>query len=439
MPLNKRGWGLGVTLNNRNRVLGVSLIGVFVATGCGGDKTTGPAGQSAFARYVSIGTSVSMGVQSDGVYYATQQHAWPALLAHQAMATKFTEPLLQGPGCYSPLVAPIQFRTRLSGATYPAVKSTDQICALLGADTRPTNNVAIDGATTYAALRVTPETTTVAPTTVESDQRKRLYKAVLLPKNTQVSEMMAQKPTLVSVELGANEVLRTVTGGILIPATQYRQADNSFTFYPITLWQPQYDAIVDSVAKTDAKALLVSVPLIPNLVGVYPGDDFYQEAAAFQSLGVVVNPDCQGNTNLIYAFGKVLTALGSPKPYDFSCSDNPAAADFVLTPSDTAFIDGLIRQMNAHISAQAASHSWAYLDLNASLAGFVARKTRFNLSNFLTCPRPFGQYISLDGIHPTEDGQQAIANAAADALNSTYGFQIPKNEQAVLTPTQLCP
>ena len=424
----------------RNWSIAASAVALVVLAACSEDRTTGPAGQDAFARYVSIGTSVTMGVQSDGVYYASQQHAWPALLAHQAFATKFTEPLLQGPGCYSPLIAPLQFQRRLSGAQYPAVNANDQICALLGSTTLPTNNVAIDGATTYAALRVTPETTAVAPITVESDQRKRLYKAVLLPKNSQVTEMMSQNPTLVSVELGANEVLRTVTGGIVVPAAAYRQADNTFTFYPITLWQPQYDAIVDSVAKTGAKAMLVSVPLIPSLVGVYPGDDFYLQAAAFQSFGIVVNADCQGNTNLIYAFGKVLTALGSPtKPYNFSCTNNPSAADFILTPADTAFVDDLIRQMNAHISAQATAHSWSYFDFNAALAKFVAAKGHFSLNAFLTCTRPFGQYVSLDGVHPTADGQQEIANAAADALNSTYSFLIPKIPVPVLTPAQLCP
>lgn len=423
----------------RNWSISAGAVALVVLAACSEDRTTGPAGQDAFARYVSLGTSVSMGVQSDGVYYASQQHAWPALLAHQAFATKFTAPLLQGPGCYSPLIAPLQFQRRLSGAQYPAINAQDQICALLGSATLPTNNVAIDGATTYAALRVTPETTAVAPANVESDQRKRLYKAVLLAKNSQVTEMMSQNPTLVSVELGANEVLRTVTGGILVPAAAYRQPDNTFTFYPITLWQPQYDAIVDSVAKTGAKALLVSVPLIPSLVGVYPGDDFYQQAAAFQQFGVVVNADCQGNTNLIYAFGKVFTALGSPKPYNFSCTNNPSAADFILTPADTAFIDDLIRQMNAHISAQATTHSWAYFDFNAALAKFVAAKGHFNLNAFLTCTRPFGQYVSLDGIHPTADGQQEIANAAADALNSTYSFLIPKIPVPALTPAQLCP
>ena len=424
----------------RNWSLFVGAVALVVLASCSDDRTTGPVGQDAFASFVSIGTSVSMGVQSDGVYYASQQHAWPALLAHQAFATKFTAPLIQGPGCYSPLIAPLQFQRRLSGAQYPAIiAATDQTCALLGSITLPTNNVAIDGATTYAALRVTPETTAVAPANVESDQRKRLYKAVLAPKNSQVTEMMAQKPTLVSVELGANEVLRTVTGGILVPAAAYRQPDNTFTFYPITLWQPQYDAIVDSVAKTGAKALLVSVPLIPSLVGVYPGDDFFLQAAAFQSFGIIVNADCQGNTNLIYGFGKVLTALGSPKPFNFSCTDNPAAADFILTSADTAFVDNLIRQMNIHIQAAAAAHSWAYLDLNGSLASFVAAKSHFSLSAFLTCTRPFGQYISLDGIHPTADGQQEIANAAANALNSTYRFEIPLISVAIRTTAQLCP
>ena len=425
----------------RNWFLSAGTIGLLLTVAACDDsnKVSGPKGQEAFQRYVSIGTSVTMGVQSDGVYYATQQTSWPSLLAHMAFAPKFTLPLVQGPGCYSPLIAPIQFTRRLSGAAYPAINAQDQVCALFPNITLPTNNVAIDGATTYAALRVTPDTVANAPTTVEPDQRKRLYRAVLAPGKSQVTAMMAQNPTLVSVELGANEVLRTVTSGILIPATAYRQPDGTFTYYPITLWQPQYDATADSVAKTGAKALLVSVPLIPSLVGVYPGDDFFQDAPTFQQFGIIVNADCQANTNLIYAFGKVLTALASPKPYNFSCTDNPAAADFVLTPADTAQIDTQIRAMNTHIQALATQHSWAYLDLNASLGKFVAAKGKFKLSAFLSCTRPFGQYVSLDGVHPTVDGQQEIANAAADALNSTYGFAIPTNPVTAIPAGQLCP
>src|SRR6266496_6441511 len=64
----------------RNWSIAASAVALVVLAACSEDRTTGPAGQDAFARYVSLGTSVSMGVQSDGVYYASQQHAWPALL-----------------------------------------------------------------------------------------------------------------------------------------------------------------------------------------------------------------------------------------------------------------------------------------------------------------------------------------------------------------------
>src|SRR6476659_7170570 len=150
----------------RNSFLSVCSIGLLLSVAaCNSDdqKISGPKGQEAFQRYVSIGTSVSMGVQSDGVYYATQQTAWPSLLAHMAFAPKFTSPLIQGPGCYSPLIAPIQFTRRLSGAAYPNISTStnppgDQVCALFPNITLPTNNVAIDGATTYAALHVTRDT-----------------------------------------------------------------------------------------------------------------------------------------------------------------------------------------------------------------------------------------------------------------------------------------
>ena len=172
--------------------------------GCSDDRTTGPAGQEAFAKYVAIGTSLSMGVQSDGVVYFSQQHDWAALLTHQAFA-RFTQPLVAPPGCFSPLIAPLQFSRRLSGisaAANQATSTADTACATFGTDTLPTNDVAIDGASTYDALYVTPETASV-----EGVKRRRQYRLVLPPKTSQVTAMMRQKPTLVSVELGANEAL----------------------------------------------------------------------------------------------------------------------------------------------------------------------------------------------------------------------------------------
>jgi hypothetical protein len=66
--------------------LSAGALALVAFAACKNDNTTGPAGQAAFTRYVAMGTSLSMGVQSDGVVYFSQQGDWTKLLAHQAFA-----------------------------------------------------------------------------------------------------------------------------------------------------------------------------------------------------------------------------------------------------------------------------------------------------------------------------------------------------------------
>jgi hypothetical protein len=72
----------------RNWFLSVGALALLSLAACESDSAnvTGPKGQEAFARYVAIGTSLTMGVQSDGVAYFTQQGDWTKLLAQQAAA-----------------------------------------------------------------------------------------------------------------------------------------------------------------------------------------------------------------------------------------------------------------------------------------------------------------------------------------------------------------
>jgi lysophospholipase L1-like esterase len=411
-------------------------LALFILAACSDDRTTGPAGQAAFSRYVAIGTSLSMGVMSDGVVYFSQQQDWTKLLSHQAMAP-YTQPLIQAPGCFSPLIAPLQFSRRLSGisaASNPATSVPDTTCAPFGSYSLPTNDVAIDGANTYDALRITPESAAV-----ETVKRRRQYRLVLPPKTTQVTAMMQQQPTLVSVELGANEALG-VTSGLVLPAAAYR---TPYTLVPNSVWQPVYSQVLDSVKKTGAKAILVSVPNIANIVSFRSGDELWQDRAEFANYGVVVNPDCQGNTNLIFVPTKVATAVGTAAatgtPYNLSCTDAPGSQDGILTPADVATVTAVIGGMNTYIQGQASANGWAYLELNTVLAKAVANRGPYSVTKQLTCLRPYGQYISMDGVHPNVQGYQEMANAAAEALNTTYGFAIPTNPQTVLTPAQVCP
>jgi hypothetical protein len=413
-----------------------ALVLILLAA-CGGDRSTGPAGQDAFTRYVAIGTSLSMGVESDGVVYFSQQQDWTKLLSHQAFA-QFTQPLIQPPGCFSPLIAPLQLSERLSGISTTVSQTTsipDTTCAFLGDVTLPTNDVAIDGANTYDALVVTPETASV-----EGVKRRRQYRLVLPPKKSQVAAMMEQKPTLISVELGANEVLGAASG-LLVPTAAYRGAASAGTFVPNSVWEPVYDALVDSVKKTGAKVLLVGVPRTNGFVSLRTGDELFQDSVAFRSFGVVIAADCRGSPNAIFVPTKVTTAVATAQatgqPQTLSCTDQPGAQDNILTPADLQLIDGVIDGMNSHIQALAQANGWAYLDLSVVWAQWVARLGPFSVAALLSCDRPFGQYVSLDGVHPNVQGYQEMANAAATALNATYKFAIPADPQAVLTST--CP
>jgi lysophospholipase L1-like esterase len=378
-----------------------------------------------------------MGVQSDGVVYFSQQHDWTKLLSHQAFA-QFSQPLVAPPGCFSPLVAPLQFSRRLSGISAAATQTTntaDTTCAAFGSDTLPTNDVAIDGANTYDALYVTPETASV-----EGVKRRRQYRLVLPPKASQVTAMMRQKPTLVSVEIGANEALGAASG-LLFPKAAYRGVASAGTFVPNAVWQPVYDALVDSVKKTGAKVLLVGVPKSTGFVSLRTGDELYADRAAFLNFGVIIAADCQGSANAIFVPIKVLNAVGAAQAtgtaQTLSCTDTPGAQDNTLTPADIQVLDGVIEGMNSHIQSVAQANGWAYLDLSALWPQWVATRGTFSIINLLGCERPYGQFVSLDGVHPNADGYQQMANAAAEALNAAYSFAIPTNPQTILTSS--CP
>lgn len=412
-------------------------LALVVLAACNDDRTTGPAGQESFTRYVAMGTSLSMGVQSDGAVYFSQQQDWTKLLSHQAFAS-YTQPLIQSPGCFSPLIAPLQLSRRLSGISASANQTTstaDTTCALLGTVTLPANDVGIDGANTYDALYVTPETASV-----EGVKRRRQYRSVLPAKKSQVTAMMQQNPTLVSVELGANEALGAASG-LLFPKAAYRGAASAGTFVPNAVWQPVYDALIDSVKKTGAKVLLVGVPKTNGFVSLRTGDELYKDSVAFRNFGVIISSDCQASPNAIFVPIKVLTAIGTAQAtgtnQTLSCTDSPGAQDNILTPAEVQLIDGVIDGMNSHISSVAQANGWAYMDMSVVWAQWVARRGPFSVVFLLGCVRPYGQYVSLDGVHPNVQGYQEMANAAADALNTAYGFAIPANPQTVLTST--CP
>ena len=402
----------------RRWALALGALGALTLGACEQDqaRVVGPEGSDAFERYVAIGTSLSAGYMANGLVYTGQAQSWPALLADQAGAD-FRYPGIRAPGCPSPLIAPLQFSRRLSGTSAAAPDAT--CAANIGDVTLPTNNLAVPGATTESALAATPNS--FGATTFN----RLLYSRILPPTQSQVTAMTTLNPTLVSVELGANEVLGAVTSGRVTAGT---------TYVPYSVWEPLYVRVVNDVVREGARALLTTVPLVSRIPSVRTGHDIYLNRQAFAAFNVVVNENCNGSQNLVFTpslvatkigEGQALAAAGQQAQLSCATTTGGTAADFILTPADVATIEGVVNQMNERIVALAEQHGFAVLDANAVLQQFINERPAFNLQQMLGCVLPYGQFTSLDGVHPNGFGYQLVANAAAQALNAEYGFSIP--------------
>jgi lysophospholipase L1-like esterase len=363
-------------------------------------------------KYVAIGTSISMGWASNGVYAGSQVVSWPELLSF-AQLRPISLPLIQSPGCVSPLVAPLAANKRLSGEPF----SGSAVCAPnVGGVTLPTQNVALAGALTIDALTKTPEAAAVG------NPPMPWYARVLPPGTTQVSAALAQRPTLVSVELGGNDILAT-TGGRVIPFV---------TYLPFPVWAQAFDAVLNTVGPAVPKGLVLGMPLDgTNLPALRGGNEIWDDAAEFAALHVDVSPDCQNSPNyinvsvksIILVFTAAFTsANGLPNPV-FSCADvgDPNNDDYVLTPSDIATVNTQLAQMAAYAQQKAAARGYAFFSLGALYDRPDLKPSKYSVISQLISPIPYGPYISLDGVHPSALGNTVLAVAAAKALNGTYG------------------
>jgi hypothetical protein len=388
-----------------------------------------PDGEGDFHRYVALGTSVSQGWRSDGVNSGSQLTSWPAQLARLANR-ELSLPLIAAPGCGAPLMAPLGAGRRVGGEL-AATSLLNRICAPNEPGvTLPAGNVAISGARTVHALNATPE----AP----DPNYAPLYARVLPPGMSQVAAMEAQNPKIVSVELGANEILG-VRDGAYVPGQ---------TFVPVSFWAPDYTRVLDRVEAETRKAVLVGlIDHVSNFPSFRTGAELWAANATFAPFHVTVSEDCSvapGKDNLLFVPVRVLVAAATGAarrnlgltPYVLSCANAPATdangnviRDYVLSPAELAAVDAQLAAMNAIIRAEAESRGFAYFALSA-LYEDVVTKPPFNAITMLTSAQPFGPYISLDGLHPSAEGAGVLASAAAAALNARYDMAIPTSNVA---------
>ncbi len=364
------------------------------------------------ARYVSMGNSITAGFQSAGIDDSTQLRSYARVFAAQAGAPFFV-PLLNQPGCPAPFVVNVT-QTRLGGA------GPDD-CALRNPAPLPyVSNVAVPGAHVGSVT--------------DNSVAANALTTFILGGRTQAQAMMAAKPTFVSVWIGNNEVLGALTSST-------NPGDPSLVG-PVDAFRSQYTALVDSIALTGAKAILIGVADVSIIPYSTPGQVYFclktGACPGIPAGGFPANFDVSGNCappplakgdSILVPWTVGIARLSAAAAGAHTTLDCSVDAD-VVTPAEFKGLRDAVSGYNSFIQQQAAARGWAYLDVNPTLLGAKADPALITtIPNLPTAASggnvTFGALFSLDGVHPSTAAHRIIADSVISAVNATYRTTIP--------------
>ena len=255
---------------------------------------------------------------------------------------------------------------------------------------------------------------------------------------TQVQMLERAHPSFVSVWIGNNDVLAA--------ATSSANAGDSTLITPVTTFQTNYSALLDSVDAVGPQggiligvANVTAVPFFSRGATYWAIKNHLAPPDSFPTLFTVSNncapiatgiPGARGDSVLVpFPYGAELLGavqLGAPRNLD--CADSVAR---IVVPKELVKLVGTVQAYNTFISAQATAHGWAYLDPNATLDSLRAMPTAVRPFPALLQPcnavlgLPFGTAFSCDAVHPSASTHRLIAQKLRLAINAAYTTAIP--------------
>ena len=369
-----------------------------------------------FRSYVSLGNSITAGYQSAGINDSTQRQSYAVLFA-QAVNTPFRIPLLNRPGCPPPIDNFVT-QHRVGGGT-------DGSCSFrIPAETPgPLNNVAVPGATSLSPTGAVPGPDTLVENALTT---------FILGGETQAQRAAEAQPTFVSVWIGNNDVLNASLSGILPAAPGI---SNGVTSLP--KFTTNYLALIKALKAIPSikGGVLIGVINTTNVPLLFPAQVLYSPAAkgAFDAAAgqtTTLDPTtCPPTTTVLLNFQLAGAIRAGAHPPTIFCEPLPSPFApvgnvYVLDEAEQAAVSDTVTQFNALIQAEADTLGWAYVDPNPAL---VALKQGGQIPVFPDLTQPtaaFGDYFSLDGVHPSATAHIAIVNIIIDAVNAKYGTNI---------------
>ena len=410
----------------RTRIVAALVLALPLLAGCyENDPLNAPdlsTSNGLMARYISMGNSITAGYQSAGINDSTQQRSYAVLFASRANAPFFV-PSLQGRGCAPP------YTNNVTGARVGG--GTASTCDLR-ADERLfyVSNVAVPGATSLSPI-----------TNMGAGANSNALTTFILGGRTQIQAMQDADPTFVTMWIGNNDVLGSLTFSA--------DPGNPALVTPQDTFITRYDEILDSIEATgNPPTVLFSVAdvsVIPYTsrgatywclrTGLCPG----VPAAPFPpNFGVDIS--CAPSAAVPTSSGEFILVpwpVGIPKiaaaaqgaPAGIPQTTLNCSIDPVVSPTELANLQAAVAGYNAHISSAATARGMAYLDVNAALLALVgtgAIPPFPDITGALAGGSvTFGPYFSLDGVHPSTLAHQLIADSLVSKVNSYFGTNIP--------------
>jgi lysophospholipase L1-like esterase len=371
--------------------------------------------QANFQTFVTLGDSLAAGFSSGSLVETHQGNSVPALIARQAGAPSFEQPLITEPGLPPelhlvtlfpvPLIAP-----KAANGGSPANLNLP----------RPYNNLAVPGATSVDALtRVT--------------DGGSFHDLILRGMGTQVQQAVALQPTFILLWVGNNDVLGAAVRG---------RAIDGVTLTPTATFRVVYGQIVADLRATGAQIVAANLPdvtTIPYVTTIAPGvvDPTTGQPVTVNGQTVpLIGPQgpITADTLVTLAASSRL-ALGVGIPTALGGQGTPLPDEVLLDPNEQAIIRDHVNANNDAIRDICGGAGIPVVDVNG-LLGDVATEGRIVGGIRLTSAYLSGGVFSYDGIHPTELGYALVANEWIDAINGAGGAVPHVNLQPFVFGTQ---
>jgi lysophospholipase L1-like esterase len=354
--------------------------------------------QVSFSVYVSVGDSLAAGFSNGSLVEAHQRHSVPALLARQAAAPGFEQPLVSAPG----IPPELALQSLVPFATI-APKAGAAGSPLNLALNRPYNNLAVPGATVEDAL---------------ARQAGGYHELVLRGLGSQVAQAAALRPTFVTLWIGNNDVLGAVLRG---------RAVDGVTLTPVEAFRSAYQQVVAALKATGAVVVAANLPdatAVPFATTIRP---FVADPAT----GALILANGQpvpllGPTgplptgSLVTLPASALLSQGIGIPAALGGTGLPLPDDVVLDPAEVMAIRDRVNAFNQVIRDVCQQAAVPVLDIHALLDELTTRGREVG-GVTLTTALLTGGIFGYDGIHPTELGYALMANEWIAVINANGG------------------